>query len=819
MRKVPTRRAGWEQHSEIHHFAPSVYLRWRAIVQALVAPDSLRSFPMAVQDGPIDAVSTLGTFPHLQMPDFHLLTQILEKMADGVALFDADFRYLFWNAAMEQISGVGRRRALGVSALELSPFLQDTGAEEFLQGALEGKSGTWQRTFQQNLEIRRQQVLEVRYSPVFAENERIVAGLAIVRDLTDYHAAAEAAQTQQKKTDLYRQIFANSVDAIAIINPDGRYLEQNPAHATLTGFSDEDLQGQTPAIHLGQEAFAKLADELASHGSWRGELVSHTRQGTKVPIEISAFAVKKPSGEPICYVGIKRDVTEHRRSEQVLREQAMISETLHWVGTALAAELDLNKLVQTATDAATQIAGAQVGAFLYRGQGHSGEPQTLYALAGPAAKEFSSFPAQDKAPLFDPVFRVERTIRCDDLLQDSRHATTVPFRGLPPEHPTMRSYLAVPVVSRRGEVLGGLFFGHSEPGIFDERDERIIESIAAQAATAIDNARLYEAEQKARAQAETASRAKDQFLAMLSHELRTPLTPVLATVSAMETSGTLPPDLQRDIKLIRRNVELETKLIDDLLDLTRISRGKLELTCAPADVHDKIRHVAHICQADLTAKRLELRLDMAAEHYVVNADGPRLQQVLWNLLKNAVKFTPEGGRIEIRTRNQPLEPGTPESGKQAEENANAEENHNPTGDLQSIKPPLVIDIIDSGIGIEPDVLPKLFDAFEQGGRDITRQFGGLGLGLAISKTIVDLHGGTLTAQSHGRNSGATFTIVLPTVSAAPSSKPVHKSDMSGQPRNCRILLVEDHPDTSAVMERLLTARGHQVRIANSVGSA
>src|SRR6185369_1412039 len=213
-----------------------------------------------------------------------------------------------------------------------------------------------------------------------------------------------------------------------------------------------------------------------------------------------------------------------------------------------------------------------------------------------------------------------------------------------------------------------------------------------------------------------ANSAKDRFLAVLSHELRTPLSPVVMSIAAMETDPGLPPSYREEVGMIRRNVELEARLIDDLLDLSRVTNGKLRLRMEPASVHGLLRHVVQICASDLDAKRLRLTSDLTAAEDRVTADPARLQQVFWNLLKNAIKFTPEGGRIAVRSR-------TAEDGR------------------------IAVEVEDSGIGIAADVLPRMFDAFEQGDTPAAWHAGGLGLGLAISKALIEMHGGTIRAES------------------------------------------------------------------------
>ncbi|CAN5489111.1 hypothetical protein BH09PLA1_BH09PLA1_02320 [soil metagenome] len=294
--------------------------------------------------------------------------------------------------------------------------------------------------------------------------------------------------------------------------------------------------------------------------------------------------------------------------------------------------------------------------------------------------------------------------------------------------------------------------------------------------------------QEALAKAEAANAAKDQFLAVLSHELRTPLAPVLAAATTLLTDEHLPQAIRDPLEMIRRNVELEARLIDDLLDLTRIARGKMRLSFDVVDVNALVTQTVEICRSDIYRKELDVsvRLD-AAEHHAW-ADAARLQQVLWNILKNAVKFTPLKGRIEIASHNE---------GNQ-----------------------LYIEISDTGIGIEPQHLGTIFNAFEQTSDDVTRRFGGLGLGLAISNALAQAHDAVLIADSGGKGKGATFSIRLPVtaVTAVTSSASCERSAARPLP-TLNLLLVEDHLDTAKVMAQLLRTLGHQVTAAHTVAAA
>ncbi|HEX8555422.1 MAG TPA: ATP-binding protein, partial [Sphingomonas sp.] len=328
-----------------------------------------------------------------------------------------------------------------------------------------------------------------------------------------------------------------------------------------------------------------------------------------------------------------------------------------------------------------------------------------------------------------------------------------------------------------------------------ERPVRILTLLSAVRTALRSRRRQYEVrdllarEQAARSQAEAASRAKDQFLATLSHELRTPLNPVLMTVSAMLDDPKLSPDVRDDIAMVKRNVELESKLIDDLLDLTRITRGKLELHPEAVDVHALIDNaIKTCCESDLYRKRLHLSTDFRATSPCVWGDSARLSQVFWNLIKNAVKFTPLDGHITVRTTNEP------------------------DGSL-------VASVIDTGIGIAPESIGRIFDAFEQADRSITRQFGGLGLGLAICRAIVSQHGGTLSVRSDGKGRGATFSVRLASVAEPRATANGSDAPKENGEQGLCVLLVEDHDSTARVMARLLRAMDYHVAVANDIATA
>ncbi len=303
----------------------------------------------------------------------------------------------------------------------------------------------------------------------------------------------------------------------------------------------------------------------------------------------------------------------------------------------------------------------------------------------------------------------------------------------------------------------------------------------------ITSHRVIERElRRAKDAAELANQAKDRFLAVLSHELRTPLTPVLAAAQALSARDDVPDDVRRTLGIVKRNVELESRLIDDLLDLTRISRGKLTLEIEPSDAAALLRDAVEICDETLRAKRLGVRMEIGPGPHVVRADAARLRQVLWNLLQNAAKFTPAQGEITVRCCR---------SG----------------GDV-------VLEVEDQGAGIDPARLPTIFGAFEQGHTEDGGRSQGLGLGLAICQSLVQLHRGSIEARSEGRGKGAAFTVRLPSADGQrPAPKPERTTPQAEEPdKRLRILLVEDHEDTALLLKGLLERRGYDVTTAATV---
>lgn len=773
------------------------------------------------------------------------------------------------------------------------------------------------------------------------------------------------AQEVTLDAELYRLLVKEVKDyAIFMTNTEGRIASWNEGAQRVFGYGEDEIVGQHASVLFTPEDVEHAIPELemktaADVGRAEDERWHMRRDGTRFWASGISTALRDEGGNLLGFAKIARDMTEAKLIEADLRGHTETVETVNRIGRVLSAELDLQKLVQAVTDAATELSGARFGSFFYNVLDNRGASYMLYTLSGVPRAAFAHFPMPRATDLFGPTFRGEGTIRIEDVKKDERYGKNSPYYGMPKGHLPVTSYLAVPVTSRTGEVLGGLFFGHPEAGVFTEREARIVEGLAAQTAIAMDNARLFETAHDARAQAEAAerrsaflaeasavlassldyeptlasvaslavphiadwcvidmiepdgqvrrvaaahvdpakmtlarelqqrypphhdnprgvmqvlrsgepelypelpdemleqstqdaehvrllrelglksvivvplsargriigaitliygesgrtygaddlslaedlarraalavdnarlyqeseiiNRAKDEFLATLSHELRTPLTAVLGWAHLLRSGRIDRESSTQALETIERNARAQAQLIDDLLDVSRIITGKLRLEVREVDVPPVIQSAIEAVRPAAEAKgiRLQTMLDLSAGP--ISGDPDRLQQIIWNLISNAIKFTPRDGRVEVR--------------------------------LERVESHVEIAVHDTGAGIKPEFLPHVFDRFRQADSTTTRTQGGLGLGLAIVRHLVELHGGTVHADSRGEGQGATFVIKLPLRVVRRKSEDHRARDAergtgnkgAGDQIICepqldglRVLIVDDEPDT------------------------
>ena len=548
----------------------------------------------------------------------------------------------------------------------------------------------------------------------------------------------------------YRIFLEEMHEGAATLTAGGVILYCNRCFAEIVGVPLEDIIGNSLFNFVREADRTELGSVLREGLDRSGKReLSLLKGGEAVPVYLSTSPLQLEEAEAICLV--VTDLTEQKRSEKMVAAEQLARSIFEHATEAIVVCDPEERVVRASLAARRLCVCNPVGEKF----------STAFPLLGDGPKGVQGIP-------FAEVFagRVVQGIEAELTLASGEHCRFQASAG--------------PLFAADDQLLGCVL-----------------------TLTDITARRRAELEvDRARQEAEAASRAKDHFLATLSHELRTPLTPVLAVVSALQDDARLPADVRSHLRMVRRNVELEARLIDDMLDLTRVARGKLELHREVADLKQVLDHALQTASGDLLDKKLRLVLDLGPEDHAVWADTPRLIQVFWNLFSNAVKFTPPGGTIAVRSHCEETPAGLE----------------------------LVVDIADNGIGIEPAALVDIFDAFKQGEQAITRRFGGLGLGLAISKAIVELHGGSLAATSDGKGQGSVFSVRLPVgdlragaqgpaAVAAGNGRPGKTADAApGTGANLRILLVEDHDDTAEAMAELLRALGHEVTVAGSVAT-
>ncbi|QBE66966.1 PAS domain S-box protein [Pseudoduganella lutea] len=662
----------------------------------------------------------------------------------------------------------------------------------------------------------------------YDDGDRLLGMTGMVQDISARRAAEEAL----KDSEAQLRALADSIPQLAwIAHHDGRMTWYNRRWFEYTGLTSDDLRGEG----WGQVYDPECIPAMTQH--WKNAIDSGQPFEMEFPIRgadgqyrwflTRANPVRDGEGRTLRWFGTSTDVDQVKRAQEALRDETAVLELLNSTGNALSRHRDLQPLLQEVTDAATRISGARFGAFFYdknresaRDDAHApapaGDPgqhsgddvMTPYTLAGRPPSPFGELARTHAAALFGDTLRGSTITRCSDLLRQPGCAPALPAGHVG----ALRSYLAAPVMSRDGSVIGTLLFGHPEPGMFSERTERIIGGIAAQAGVAIDNARLNEAarraaeerialldsERNARAEAERTSQMKDEFLATLSHELRTPLTAILGWSQILRRGGRGEADMEKGLQTIERNARAQAQLIEDLLDMSRIMSGKVLLdieAVAPATVIDAAIETVRPAAA---ARHIRIERDFGPCGMVA-ADAGRLQQVVWNLLSNAIKFTPQDGSVRVSVR---------EAGGQAE-----------------------IVVADTGIGIGGGFLAHVFEHFRQADASSTRRHGGLGLGLSIVKHLVEQHGGTVVADSAGEGRGATFTVRLPLAARVPGAeRPPRPALPDGEPRmavaddlrdlgGLRVLIVDDEPDTRDLIKRVLSDCNAEVVTADSAPAA
>lgn len=760
---------------------------------------------------------------------------------------------------------------------------------------------------------------------VYDESGKAVSMLGVSFDITEIKQTEDL--LRQSATQL-ALITDTAPVFIARCDRQERFRFVNTPYASRFGLTPEDCIGKRIPEVIGAEAHEQFRQYIEI--VLRGEPVEfeteipYTKIGNHF-MHCSYAPEFDANGNVIGWVSAITDITERKRAEEERdllfvreREAREEAETLNQVSLTLAGKLDLQILVQTVTDAGTKLTGAEFGAFFYNVINEHDESYLLYTLSGAPREAFEKIGLPRNTALFEHTFRGLGIVRSDDILEHPDYGKNFPHRGMPKGHLPVRSYLAVPVVSRSGEVLGGLFFGHSSTCVFTERDERIGAGIASQAAIAIDNARLFNEVQQELAQRKQAEEAvreseerfrmiannmaqlawtcdelgfatwynqrwyeytgttwnqmqgegwksvhhpehlnrvseslnrsitsgqewedtfplrgkdgtfrwflsraipirdakgdvvrwfgtntdvteqreaqealreadrrKDEFLAMLAHELRNPLSSIRNAAQVLKLLGPVDANQQLAADVVERQTQHLSRLVEDLLDVSRISRGKIALQCEPLELATIINRAIEISRPLIDSRKHLLTVTLPTEPLNIQGDLTRLVQVVGNLLNNAAKYTEENGHIRIE--------------------AGREDNR------------AVIRVRDNGMGLAPELISRVFDLFMQADRSLDRSQGGLGIGLTLVRNLVEMHGGRIEARSDGPGHGSEFIIRLPVLQLTGTQTKPQATALQSEPRmsHLRVLVVEDKRDAAELMAFILKRNGHEVRLSGN----
>ncbi len=677
--------------------------------------------------------------------DSNRLAAIITSSADAIISKDLNGVITSWNAGAQQIFGYTAEDIIGASGTKLIPADRQDEEERILAQIRVGESAEHTETLHQTKDGRLIHV-SVTASPIKDATGKVIGVSKVARDITGRKLAEDELRESNQR---FRGTFENAAVGIAHMDPAGAWLRVNERICQIVGYGREELLTKTfKEITHAEDLDADLS-QLKS--LLAGETDSYTmekrylrKDGSLIWGNLTVSCSRNAEGKVEYLIAVVDDISRRKQGETELRESDERFRVLFDSAPMAAFSCDRNAVIQDFNRRAVELWGREPVPGVDR---HFGSLK-LWTMDG-MELPLSQSPIAEVLRTGIPAFNVEVFIqRPDESLL-----------------PVVVNY--APLKDAEGAITGAI-------------------------TTFFDTVGLKRAEEQlreAKEAAEAANRSKDRFLAVLSHELRTPLTPVLMTVAALERDSELRPEVREDMTMIRRNIETETKLIDDLLDVSRIASGKLELRIELLELNGAILHVCSICRPQLTGQAIQLTFNLAENAGFIYADPSRIQQVIWNVLKNAVKFTPRNGSIHVASKR--LSPTRVE-----------------------------VRITDNGAGIPPEVLPRIFDAFEQGHTSITRQFGGLGLGLAISKALIELHGGSIRADSPGIGCGATFIIEVPatplTVVAA-SDQPAAVQPVGTTA--LRLLVVEDHADTSRALKTLLSQEGFTVTTAGDVASA
>jgi PAS domain S-box-containing protein len=516
-------------------------------------------------------------------------------------------------------------------------------------------------------------------------------------------------------------IINSSDDAIISKSLEGIITSWNKAAERMFGYSEHEAIGKHISILIPTERQSEEDQIISSIRA--GKRVEHyqtvrlTKEGKEMNISLTVSPIINAQNKIIGASKIARDITKQKETEELNKQYASSLEIINSTGRTIAAELNVHEILQKVTDVTTKLSGAAFGAFFYNKKDSNGEAYMLYTLSGAPREAFEKLGMPRNTDVFGATFSGEAILRSDDITKDARYGKNSPHSGMPKGHLPVVSYLAVPVISQTGTVIGGLFFGHPKSAMFKKEHEILVAAIAAQAGIALDNAMMYE-------EIRLLNEKKDDFIGFASHELKTPLTTINGYLQLVEQMPSLSEEV---IPKVKKQVTRLSTMIADLLDISKIHTDHFELNFSNTNLYSLIKDSVEVVK-QLDADKHIIKYDLPLEDVILNIDKQKMEQVLINLLTNAIKYSDDGTRVQLTAVV--------------------------FGDQMRIS------ITDEGVGIASKHLSKIFSRFYRISTSGKKMPGGSGLGLFISKEIIQGHHGKIWAESV-EGKGSTFNIVFP----------------------------------------------------------
>ena len=743
---------------------------------------------------------------HAEPPHFgeERLRFILDAIRAPVSYLDAGQHYRFNNRAYDRWLGRPRAEVRGKHLREVFGEEQYEEMRPYVERALAGEETVFEREFLYPDGSRR--AIHVTLVPDADEAGRVRGFAAVIKDLTSERQAQASLRFQAHLLDTVEQ-------AVIATDLEGKITYWNRHAERLYGWTAEEAVGRsilevTPAETSADRA-AEIMSRLGAGEAWSGEFDVRRRDGTTFPALVTDTPVHDEAGNLVGVVGVSLDITARKRAEEsvraaerrALREYETLLHRLTHLAESLGTARDHLTIFRDLRDFAA-VSVPCIGIFISLYDEARGLRLAKYAWGDGEEVDVSQLPPMpvNSAGPNSEAVRTRQVVITNDYWeakQKGRGQVGILVgedNGLRPQ-----SSLVVPMATM-GRIVGTVEVQSYENHAYCEEHVTAMKMAANLAAVAIENMRLLQFETRAREAAEEASRLKDEFLATLSHELRTPLTAILGWASMLRGGGLGEQNFKTAVEIIERNARTQQQIVDDILDVSRIITGQLRFDAEPADLRQVVEAAVDTVRHAAAAKGISLLADLDPGVGPVAGDPVRLQQVVWNLLANAVKFTPMGGEVRVR--------------------------------LERAGPHARVTVADTGAGMRADFLPYAFDRFRQGDQSTTRVHGGLGLGLAIVRHLVELHGGTVRAESAGEGRGSTFTVELPLMEsrkaeggerggeeAGPGGGPAAPARQSETLRGLSVLVVDDEPDALGLIKTILEMRGASVTAAGSAAAA